>query len=152
MTQDVGKRAIDVHALGIDFASCSAHKIHCPNCVGAALVKIDAYGIEPISSFLHGGEQENGFHAGTLAVHNIVGFGKAAEIALRDLKRNIVYVLDLDSFAVEKFTSIESISLTNPSPNRQHGIISLVVAKRDFNNKLFIKEISSDFVLSTGSA
>ena len=33
-------------------------------------------------------DRENGFRAGTLAVHNIVGFGKAAEIALRDLDEN----------------------------------------------------------------
>lgn len=84
----MGKKDINVHELGVDFASCSAHKIYGPKGVGAAYLKNDAYGIPPITAFMHGGEQESGFRAGTLAVHNIVGFGKAAEIAMRDAAKN----------------------------------------------------------------
>jgi len=152
LTQAIGKMKLNVHDWGVDYASCSAHKIYGPKGVGAALVKNDSYGIEPISAFLHGGEQEYGVRAGTLAVHNIVGFGKAAEIAARDLSKNIAYVAELDSFAVNKFVQIENICLTNPSSNRQKGIISLIVDKQNFNNELFIKEISEEFALSTGSA
>lgn len=53
LTQAIGKMAIDVHALGIDFASCSAHKIYGPKGVGAAFLKNDAYGIPPITAFMH---------------------------------------------------------------------------------------------------
>ena len=88
LTQALGKIPIDVHELGLDYASCSAHKIYGPKGVGTAYLKSDAYGIQPITAFMHGGEQESGYRAGTLAVHNIVGFGKAAEIALRDIKQN----------------------------------------------------------------
>ena len=152
LTQAIGKMAIDVHDLGIDFASCSAHKIYGPKGVGAAFVKSDAYGIPPITAFMHGGEQENGFRAGTLAVHNIVGFGKAAEIALRDLAANETRILSLDQMFVAGVTAIPDISLTNKSDNRLPGIISIVVDKRDFNNERFIKRISDRFALSTGSA
>lgn len=88
LTQAIGKTLIDVHEMGLDFASCSAHKIYGPKGVGAAFIKSDAYGIPPITALMHGGEQEHGFRAGTLAVHNIVGFGKAAEIAIRDFDAN----------------------------------------------------------------
>ena len=152
LTQAIGKMAIDVHGLGIDFASCSAHKIYGPKGVGAAFLKSDAYGIPPITAFMHGGEQENGFRAGTLAVHNIVGFGKAAEIALRDLAANETRILRLDQMFIAGVAAIPAISLTNKSDNRLPGIISIVVDKKDFNNERFIKRISDKVALSTGSA
>ena len=152
LTQAIGKMAIDVHDLGIDFASCSAHKIYGPKGVGAAFVKSDAYGIPPITAFMHGGEQENGFRAGTLAVHNIVGFGKAAEIALRDLAANETRISSLDQMLIAGVTAIPAVSLTNKSDNRLPGIISIVIDKNDFNNERFIKRISDRLALSTGSA
>ena len=152
LTQAIGKMAIDVHDLGIDFASCSAHKIYGPKGVGAAFVKSDAYGIPPITAFMHGGEQENGFRAGTLAVHNIVGFGKAAEIALRDFEVNEKRILKLDQMLISELNAIQEISLTNPSEQRLPGIVSIVVDKSDFNNERFIKHISDKLALSTGSA
>ena len=56
LTQAVGKVKISLGQLGIGFASCSAHKIHGPKGVGAAVIKADAYGIQPITAFMHGGE------------------------------------------------------------------------------------------------
>lgn len=120
--------------------------------IGAAFIKSDAYGIPPITAFMHGGEQENGFRAGTLAVHNIVGFGKAAEIANRDIKINEQRILQLDQMFVDGIRDIPNISLTNPLANRLPGIISIVVNKKDFNNERFIKHISDRLALSTGSA
>lgn len=152
LTQAIGKMNINVHEMGLDFASCSAHKIYGPKGVGAAFIKSDAYGTPPITAFMHGGEQENGFRAGTLAVHNIVGFGKAAEIALRDLQENERRIKHLDQMFVEGIKKIPYILLTNPSAKRLPGIISIVVGKKDFNNERFIKQISDRFALSTGSA
>ncbi len=152
LTQAVGKKWIDVHELGLDFASCSAHKIYGPKGIGAAYLKNDEYGIQPITAFMHGGEQESGFRAGTLAVHNIVGFGKAAEIALRDFEENEKKLQQLDWMLVEGLKEIPWISLTNKTRKRLPGIISIIVNKRDFNNERFIKYISDQFALSTGSA
>ena len=152
LTQAVGKVKISLGQWGIGFASCSAHKIHGPKGVGAAVVKTDAYGIQPITAFMHGGEQEQGFRAGTLAVHNIVGFGKAAEIALRDFKKNTDYIHSIDEYVVSKLLNIEGIRLTNPTCTRIPGIISILVEKNNFNNERFIKEIADRFALSTGSA
>lgn len=152
LTQAIGKMFIDVHELGIDFASCSAHKIYGPKGIGAAFIKSDAYGTPPITAFMHGGEQENGFRAGTLAVHNIVGFGKAAEIAIRDFITNEQRILQLDRMLIAGLKEIPNISLTNKSEKRLPGIISIVVDKTDFNNERFIKHISDRLALSTGSA
>lgn len=152
LTQAIGKKPINVHELGLDYASCSAHKIYGPKGIGVAYLKSDAYGIQPITAFMHGGEQEFGFRAGTLAVHNIVGFGKAAEIALRDLSKNERRLRKLDRMLLDGLKEIQWISLTNNTSKRLPGIISIIVDKKDFNNELFIKHISDQFALSTGSA
>lgn len=152
LTQMIGKTKIDVHTIGLDYASCSAHKIYGPKGVGAAYLRGDAYGIQPITAFMHGGEQELGFRAGTLAVHDIVGFGKAAQIAIRDLEENEKRMRELDQLLIKGLADITEISLTNKSDKRLPGIISIIVNKRDFNNERFIKHISGQLALSTGSA
>jgi len=152
LTQAIGKIKIDVHSIGIDYASCSAHKIYGPKGIGAAFLKCDAYGIQPITAFMHGGEQESGVRAGTLAVHNIVGFGKAAEIAFRDFSENEKRICSMDKMLVSALTDIPKISLTNSGIKRLPGIVSIVVNKNEFNNERFIKKVSDSLALSTGSA
>ena len=152
LTQALGKLEIDVKKLGIDYASCSAHKIYGPKGIGAAYMKFDAYGIAPITAFMHGGEQEFGYRAGTHAVHNIVGFGKAAEIALRDMKKNETHIQKLDELLLHGIANIDEIHTTVNESKRIPGIVSLVVEKEDFHNERFIKKISEEVALSTGSA
>ena len=152
LTQALGKLEIDVNNLGIDYASCSAHKIYGPKGIGAAYMKSDAYGIAPITAFMHGGEQEFGYRAGTHAVHNIVGFGKAAEIALRDMKKNETHIQKLDELLLHGIANIDGIHITVNESKRIPGIVSLVVEKEDFHNERFIKKISEEVALSTGSA
>ena len=152
LTQALGKIEIDVKKMGLDYASCSAHKIYGPKGIGAAFMKSDAYGIAPITSFMHGGEQEFGFRAGTHAVHNIVGFGKAAEIALRDLKKNEKQIKKLDDMLLKGIATIDGVHTTVNPLKRIPGIVSLVVDKSDFHNERFIKQISDEVAISTGSA
>lgn len=152
ITQALGKRKIDVKELGMDYASCSAHKIYGPKGIGAAYMKSDAYGIEPITALVHGGEQEFGFRAGTHAVHNIVGFGKAAEIALRDMEQNERYIKQLDDLLLHEMATIEGIRPTVAQDKRVPGIVSLLVDRDNFHNERFIKKVSEDAALSTGSA
>ena len=152
LTQALGKLEIDVKKLGIDYASCSAHKIYGPKGIGAAYMKPDAYGIAPITAFMHGGEQEFGYRAGTHAVHNIVGFGKAAEIALRDMKKNETHIQKLDELLLHGIANIDGIHTTVNESKRIPGIVSIVVEKEDFHNERFIKKISEEVALSTGSA
>ena len=152
LTQAIGKMSVDVRELGIDYASCSAHKIYGPKGIGAAFLKSDDYGIQPITSFMHGGEQEFGVRAGTLAVHNIVGFGKAAEIALRDIKKNEKKLIALDQMLRERLLSIDGIRLTVNPDKRLTGVVSIIVDRKDFNNERFLKAVGDRLALSTGSA
>lgn len=82
--QGLGKVSIDVTAMKIDLLSLSAHKMYGPKGIGALYVRRGRprFRIEPL---IHGGGHERGMRSGTLATHQIVGFGKAAELALAAL-------------------------------------------------------------------
>ena len=151
-TQALGKIDFDVSNIRCDFLSASAHKIYGPKGIGCAFIKSDKYGMPPISALIHGGEQENGIRAGTLAVHNIVGFGKAAEIALRDQEKNHKHINMLDDFFVSQLAQIDDIRILGNEENRVKGVISLFIDRKNFNNERFIKRISNEFAVSTGSA
>lgn len=151
-TQALGKIDVDVNKIGCDFISASAHKIYGPKGIGCAFIKSDEYGLPPISAFIHGGEQENGLRAGTLAVHNIVGFGKAAEIAVRDKEKNRKMLIELDDYFLRRLTELPNISVLGNEEKRVKGIFSLYIDRSNFNNERFIKRISDEVALSTGSA
>ena len=72
----VGKIPFDLKNTRIDLFSLSGHKFHAPKGVGALYIK---RGVE-LPPFFTGGGQENGKRAGTEAVHQIVGLGKAADV------------------------------------------------------------------------
>ncbi|HWC61620.1 MAG TPA: cysteine desulfurase NifS [Verrucomicrobiae bacterium] len=79
--QAPGKLKIDVKDSGADFLSLSAHKLHGPKGVGLLYVK---HGVK-YQPYVIGGGQENGRRGGTENVAGIVGFGRAAELALAHL-------------------------------------------------------------------
>lgn len=74
--QAVGKIPVNVHELGVDYLSMSAHKIYGPKGVGALYVSPGA----PFCPFIRGGHQERGRRAGTENTIGIAGFGKAIEM------------------------------------------------------------------------
>jgi len=96
--QAVGKIPIDVKKLGIDLLSISSHKLYGPKGIGALYIK-NGIDIDPV---ILGGGQERGLRSGTENVANIVGFGKACEIAKNNLQENISYTKKLRDILVEK--------------------------------------------------
>ncbi|MDD5416403.1 MAG: IscS subfamily cysteine desulfurase [Candidatus Aenigmarchaeota archaeon] len=82
--QAFGKVPIDVKKLGIDLMTLSSHKIYGPKGVGALYVK-EGIDIKPL---LRGGGHEFSKRSGTENVPGIVGFGKAAELAVKDMKKD----------------------------------------------------------------
>ncbi len=80
--QAAGKLHIDVKASGVDFLSLSAHKLCGPKGVGLLYVKRHT----KYQPYLMGGGQERGRRGGTENVPGIVGFGRAAELALANLE------------------------------------------------------------------
>jgi len=83
--QAIGKTPIDVKDFDIDLLSISSHKINGPKGVGALYVK-NGTKLDPL---ILGGGQENGLRSGTENVPNIVGFGKACQLAKENMEQNV---------------------------------------------------------------
>jgi cysteine desulfurase len=71
---------VDVKAMNIDLLSISAHKMYGPKGVGALFVRRGRPRVR-LQPIIDGGGHERGMRSGTLATHQIVGLGKAAELA-----------------------------------------------------------------------
>ena len=80
--QAVGAISVDVNELNVDLLTLTAHKIYGPKGIGALFVRKGTR-IKPL---IHGGSHERNLRAGTESVVQIIGLGKAAEIAQRELK------------------------------------------------------------------
>ena len=78
--QSVGKIPVDVIDMNIDLLSISAHKIYGPKGVGALYIRRKNPRVQ-LKPIMFGGGHERGIRSGTLPVSNIVGFGKACNIA-----------------------------------------------------------------------
>jgi len=86
-TQAVGKIPVDVNKDGIDLMAFSAHKMYGPKGVGALYVRRKNPRVK-VTAQMDGGGHERGMRSGTLNVPGIVGFGKACEIAMRDMEED----------------------------------------------------------------
>ncbi len=82
--QAVGKIPVDCPILGVDMISIAGHKLYAPKGIGALYIR---RGIQ-LQKFIHGAAHEQNLRAGTENVLEIVGLGKACEIAARDLESN----------------------------------------------------------------
>ncbi len=84
--QAAGKMPIDVKELNVDLLSISGHKMHAPQGTGLLYIRRGLQ-LEPM---LYGGSHERQRRAGTENVPGIVGFGKAAELALAGLNSGAI--------------------------------------------------------------
>ena len=96
--QSIGSIPVDVNDLGVDLLSLSGHKIYGPKGVGVLYVKTGT----KISPFIHGGGQERGKRAGTENVANIVGIGKAIELATQDIQAYSTHLQELRDMTIEE--------------------------------------------------
>jgi cysteine desulfurase len=89
--QTAGKLPLDVNRLGVDLLSISAHKIYGPKGTGALYVRSGT----PLEPQFHGGHHERDRRPGTENVPGIVGLGKAAELARKNLMTDCARITSL---------------------------------------------------------
>ena len=121
--QAVGKVPVDVKQSGVDMLSLSGHKFHAPKGVGVLYVKKGT----KFAPFLIGGHQEKGRRGGTENVASIIGIGKAAEMAGKDLEsgemERVRLLRDrLESYILE---NIPSTLLNGSRENRLPNTLSV---------------------------
>ncbi len=113
--QTAGKLPIDVNELGVDMLSVAGHKFHGPKGIGVLFLRKGTR-IRPL---FYGGAHERNRRAGTENVAQIVGLGKAAELAVSDLECRSREIAELrDYFESQVFRSVPETHLNGAPGGR----------------------------------
>ncbi|MCJ8502274.1 cysteine desulfurase family protein [Desulfatitalea alkaliphila] len=145
--QSAGKIAVDVHALGVDLLSLAGHKLYAPKGVGALFIRT---GLLP-QVYCHGAGQERGWRAGTENVLEIVGLGKACEVAARDLTANMAQMQAMrDRLHQGLAEQVAAMRLNGHPEHRLPNTVSLAFHNKEANRLL--EEIGLAVAASAGAA
>ncbi len=145
--QSVGKVPVAVDALGVDLLSVAGHKIYAPKGVGALYVR------PPLvpEKFCHGAGQESGWRAGTENVLEIVGLGKACEIACEGLEAHAARMRRLrDRLYAGLAETIPEIRLNGYPEQRLPNTLS--IAFRGIEANRLLDTIGGEVAASAGAA
>ena len=145
--QSVGKIPVDVGALDVDLLSISAHKFYGPKGVGA-LYRRRRNPVQ-LEAQIHGGGHERGLRSGTLATHQIVGMGKAAQLAMATLADESQRLCGLRRRLLAAIADMPGIRLNGHAERRLPGALNISVA--DVDGEALLLSLP-EFALSTGSA
>ena len=147
--QSMGKLSINVDDMGIDLLSISAHKLYGPKGVGALYVrrKNPRVQLQPI---MFGGGHERGIRSGTLPVPNIVGMGRACDLAADVMIEENLRISQL------RDTLLKGIRAENPNASingsMEHRVAgNLNMSFPGANNEAIIAAVP-DIAISSGSA
>ncbi len=144
----VGNFPVDVNEYNIDLLTLSGHKFHGPQGIGALYIR---RGVR-IEALHHGGAQERKMRAGTENVPGIVGLGKAAEIARRDLEKKITHVQVLRDKLIKGIQEkISDIKLNGHPEMRLPGNVNFCFSYVEGESLLLNLDIKG-IAASTGSA
>jgi len=119
--QAVGHVHMNVHELGIDLLSASAHKFNGPKGIGFLYVR---RGVS-LHSYLDGGSQEKGMRAGTENVASIVGMAVALRNNCAHLNENISQILNLEKALISKLEKSNIAFLRNGGECCLPGMVNL---------------------------
>ena len=145
--QSVGKMATDVNDLGVSLLSMAGHKVYAPKGIGALYIR---RGLE-LEPFCHGAGQENGRRAGTENVLEIVGLGKACEVALRHMDNAPRQMAKLRDRLQEGLTgAIENVRVNGHPEHRLPNTLSISFYGLEANRML--EEIGLEVAASAGAA
>jgi len=148
--QVAGHIPIDVEAMNIDLMSISAHKIYGPKGIGAIYVRRRNPKAK-VAPIIFGGGHERGLRSGTLNVPGIVGFGKALEIAEKEMKKENERLRKWTTKMLDSFTlAFDGVELNgHPDQRLAHN---LNVSFKGIESKALIHLLQSDLAISAGSA
>ena len=141
--QSVGKVPLALTEVPIDLCSLTAHKVCGPKGIGALYVAPRV----TLLPQLHGGEQERGLRAGTLATHQIVGMGKAYELA--DPAREGPRLAALRDRLWDELAAIERVRQNGDSARRAPHVLNVTFPGVDGES---LRYALGDVCVSAGSA
>ena len=146
--QAVGKVPFEVKGLNVDLLSMSAHKIYGPKGIGAIYIKRGT----KVTAQMHGGHHERGKRAGTENVAGIVGLGRAAELAKKEMLEEAKNLTDLRDYLYRGIISkMEDVALNGHPEKRLPNTLN--VRFKYLEGESIILNLDMEGVaVSTGSA
>ncbi|MEH2001290.1 MAG: IscS subfamily cysteine desulfurase [Nostoc sp.] len=147
--QAIGKIPLDVQAMKIDLMSLTAHKVYGPKGIGALYVRRRNPRVQ-LAPQQHGGGHERGMRSGTLYTPQIVGFGKAVEIALAEQATESQRLTQLRQSLWEQMKQIEGIHLNGHPQQRLAGNLNISVEGVD--GAALLLGLQPVMAVSSGSA
>ena len=149
-TQSLGKLPIDVQKNNIHMLAASAHKIYGSKGVGMLYLRRSNPRMKP-DPVIHGGGHERGFRSGTLNVPGIVGFGKAVEIARREMKKENEHLGSLrDRLEEGLLSAISGAKVNGHQEKRLAHNLNIVLPGVDAEALMI--NLKEDIACSSGSA
>ncbi|MEH2253046.1 cysteine desulfurase family protein [Nostoc sp.] len=147
--QAIGKIPLDVQAMKIDLMSLTAHKVYGPKGIGALYVRRRNPRVQ-LAPQQHGGGHERGMRSGTLYTPQIVGFGKAVEIALAEQAIETQRLTQLRQSLWEQLSQVEGIHLNGHPQERLAGNLNISVEGVD--GAALLLGLQPVMAVSSGSA
>jgi len=146
--QTVGKVPVKVDKLKANLLSLSAHKFYGPKGIGALYIRNGTH----IHSLIHGGHQERVHRAGTENVPGIVGLGKAAEIASREMEEEVKRIENLRNKLEKKIKENIPHVYVNGHPSKRSPNTLNVSFEFAEGESLLLNLDLKGIAVSTGSA
>ncbi|STD55466.1 cysteine desulfurase family protein [Empedobacter falsenii] len=148
--QTVGHYDLDFQDLGMDFASCSAHKIHGPKGAGFLYAKKASH----LKALIAGGGQERGMRSGTENVYGIVGLSKAFDLAIDELEAHVNHIKEIKQYTIDQLkAAIPGVSFNGLSDDLDKSLYALLSIKLPFHDALIGFELElAGIAVSQGSA
>ena len=147
--QAIGKIPLDVQAMKVDLMSLTAHKVYGPKGIGALYVRRRNPRVQ-IAAQQHGGGHERGMRSGTLYTPQIVGFGKAVEIALAAQERENQRLTELRERLWEQLSQLSGVHLNGHPTQRLAGNLNISVEGVD--GAALLLGLQPVMAVSSGSA
>jgi cysteine desulfurase len=120
--QAVGRVPFDVKKINLDLASLTAHKFYGPKGVGALYVRSEV----KIAPIIDGGGHEHGMRSGTLNVPGIVGFGKACEIAQKEMPEESCRIAGLRNRLRDRLLAeLDQVTINGSMEHRLPGNLNI---------------------------
>ena len=146
-SQAAGKIALNFVESGLHAMTISAHKLYGPVGVGALILDKRL----PMSKIQFGGSQEKNLRAGTENVPAIVGFGRAAELALAELQSTATHVRSLRDALEAGLKKFSSISIFAEQAERLPNTVQFGI--EGFDGETMLMQLDRKAIaVSSGSA
>ncbi len=148
-TQAVGKIRTHPREVGVHLMAFTAHKMYGPKGVGALYVSRKSPRVK-VTSQMDGGGHERGMRSGTLNVPGIVGFGKAAELAMQEMEQDAARLSRLRDYLEESLMKLEEVYVNGDPASRMPHVTNL--SFKHVEGEGLMMTFNQEIALSSGSA